>query len=161
MIPQLLQWIKIHPEIALFVERRTRNLETTLKLALREKDKTTSTCCLKKTLAKTYIKASGKKETCPKCGGKFVRLDTHWRVSATCKDYVPYPTTESPLAHAPHSEPSPTPCNVPSLNINNQNSSNTIDLLPRITLPTQSSDWQKADIFFKELKSSSNDYKGK
>ena len=57
---------------------------------------------------KTLDNKSGKKpkETCPKCGRKFSRLDTHLKNSAICRGTQ----TDSP---APSTEPDPTPVAIP------------------------------------------------
>ena len=57
---------------------------------------------------KTLDNKSGKKpkETCPKCGRKFSRLDTHLKNRAICKDTQ----TNSPAAST---DPDPTPAVIP------------------------------------------------
>ena len=67
-----------------------------------------------KTLAK---KEKGKKVACPKCGKLFLRLETHLRTSATCRnvsslpEQIPTSTTLATTSHSeifvPHHSPPP------------------------------------------------------
>ena len=100
-----------------------------------------------KTLSKKSTKKQ--KETCTKCGGRFNRLDTHLRTSASCKD-IPSQMPKVRLAcfflffifyaaPAPPHQAHPTPEHYPS----------PVDLLPVIGLPKEAGEWKEADSFFK------------
>ena len=59
-----------------------------------------------KTLSKKATKKQ--KEVCTKCGGRFNRLDTHLRTSATCKDT----SVQMPMVEATNPSPSTSPATV-------------------------------------------------
>ena len=97
-----------------------------------------------KTLAKKCVT---QKTTCPKCGKKCTRIDTHLRNNASCKNTMEsqLPTRTEPTSTAHEDQPAdistliepqgqPTP-------------TNSITQLPRLKLPQSPDEWAEADLY--------------
>ena len=88
-----------------------------------------------------------KKESCPKCGKLFERLDTHLRNRAICRICPQLPAEPRdqiasqavPEVPASSSGAHPTPEHGPT----------NVDLMPAISLPKEADEWREADSFFK------------
>ena len=85
---------------------------------------------------------------CPKCHKRFLRLDTHLRNSASCKDLltVPLPSTVPESINLQSS----TDASVAILNITPQHQHNELVYQdkPRIKLPSTEGEWEDANSYF-------------
>ena len=126
--------------------------------------------------AKTLQKRSQskKKTECPKCHNFFKRLDTHFRVSATCKEITSLPDPNNPVMssglelpsqgqardeaaifsspqHSNSAGSAPSSPVVPALTTSTINTSlqhNPV-LKTTLILPTTAEDWKQANLYFK------------
>lgn len=98
----------------------------------------------KKTLAKK-TRSSCKSHSCPKCHKRFSRLDTHLRISATCRsvsgnedssmEVTPAPSSSSPSQLQSSHHDLLQPANLEQ------------DIKPRLCLPASEEGWKKANEY--------------
>ena len=122
--------------------------------------------------AKTLQKKSQlkKKTECPKCHRSFKRLDTHFRVSATCKMINPIPSPNNPDMHSSPTQPfqgqstdedaifftllglnfADTASAAPVVSTLTTATTNTSSHQTKasLSLPTTAAGWEQADLYF-------------